>query len=363
MKTLKRPTIKQAGKPLFAAARVHSLLLLSLLAGLNPASSQAPAGLTLGLHAGLSITGAVGVVYAIEYASDLGQTNDPGAWRCLEFLQLPATPYFWADKSRAATDHRRFYRAVVFNPPTNLVFIPPGSFRMGSPTSEVERLTVEGPLTAVTISRGFWMRKYEVTQGEYLAVMGSNPSWFAPRNGYPENPNRPVEYVSWFDATNYCHQLTSRDRATGRIPANSLYRLPTEAEWEYAYRAWTSTRFSYGDDPSYTNLTDHAWYGDNTGPIGSREPRAVGQKLANPWGLHDMAGNVWEWVNDWRSVEYSGGMIVDPQGPTTPATFRRMRGGSFATDASRCRAAFRGGREPDSPDASQGFRVVLAASE
>ena len=100
----------------------------------------------------------------------LAQTN---SWRCLEFLQPPASPYLWADKSAPATG-QRFYRAVVFAAPTNLVFIPPGTFRMGSPTNEVDRFrTMEGPQTAVTISRGFWMGKYEVTQGEYLAVMST----------------------------------------------------------------------------------------------------------------------------------------------------------------------------------------------
>ena len=337
---------------------IKSLLLFSLLAGLNSASSQTPAGLELRLHAGLSITGAVGTVYAIEYATDLGQPNNPGAWRCLEFLQLPATPYFWADKSSPGT-HRRFYRAVVFNAPTNLVFIPPGSFRMGSPTSEVDRLTVEGPLTAVTISRGFWLGKYEVTQAEYLAVMGNNPSRFTPNNGFPGDLNRPVEKVNWFDANGYCAQRTAQERAAGRIATNSAYRLPTEAEWEYAYRGWTSTQFSYGDDPGYADLINYAWYNTNSG----LQTHSVGQKLANPWGLHDMSGNVWEWVSDWRSVAYSGGIVVDPQGQTTPETYRRVRGGSFAYDAVRCRAAFRGGVEPDRPDANVGFRVVLAASE
>ena len=154
------------------------------------ASAQTPAGLDIQVYAGLTITGAVGTVYSIEYVTDLAQTNNASAWRCLEFLQLPASPYLWADKSAPATG-QRFYRAVVFAAPTNMVFIPPGTFRMGSPTNEVDRWDNEGPQTAVTISRGGWMGKYEVTQGEYVALRGSNPSFFT------GDTNRPVERVTW----------------------------------------------------------------------------------------------------------------------------------------------------------------------
>ena len=136
-----------------------------------------PPVLDIHLYAGLTITGAVGTVYSVEYVTDLSQTNTPSAWRCLEFLQLPASPYWWADKSAPAIG-KRFYRVVAFAAPTNMVFIPPGTFRMGSPTNEVDRGQDEGPQTEVTISRGFWIGKYEVTQGKYLAVMGSNPSAF-----------------------------------------------------------------------------------------------------------------------------------------------------------------------------------------
>ena len=140
--------------------------------------AQMPPGLDLQLYAGLTITGAVGTVYSIEYVTDLAQTNTPSAWRCLEFLQLSASSYLWADKSAPATG-KRFYRAVQIEAPTNLVFIPPGTFRMGSPTNELYRDNSEGPQTDVTISRGYWMGKYEVTQGDYGAVMGSNPSYFS----------------------------------------------------------------------------------------------------------------------------------------------------------------------------------------
>jgi formylglycine-generating enzyme required for sulfatase activity len=313
--------------------------------------------LDIHLYAGLTITGAVGTVYSVEYVTDLAQTNTPGAWRCLEYLQLPASPYLWADRSAPATG-KGFYRAVQTGAPTNMVFIPPGTFRMGSPTNEVDRLDDEGPQTAVTISRGFWMGKYDVTQGEYLAVMGRNPSYFTTNQGYSLDLTRPVETVSWFGATNYCGTLTQRERAAGRIATNSVYRLPTEAEWEYACRGWTSTRFSYGDDPGYTNLTDYAWYSDNSG--GMTHP--VGHKLPNPWGLYDMHGNVWEWCQDWWSDSLPGGIAVDPQGPVTGSP-RVIRGAYWDDFARDCRSAVRGGGDPGVSGSGLGFRVLLAPGQ
>ena len=335
------------------------------------ASAQTPAGLDLHLYAGLTITGAVGTVYSINYATDLARTNSANAWRCLEFLQLPVSPYLWLDKSGPATG-QRFYQAVVMEAPMNMVFIPPGTFRIGSPTNEVDRGVDEGPQTAVTIDRGFWMGKYEVTQGEYQAVTGGNPSWFngdrtwAGYGDYGVDLNRPVEWVSWEDATNYCGQLTERERTAGRIPTNCVCRLPTEAEWEYACRAWTSTRFSYGDDPGhttetaetvgYTNLTNYAWYLENSG--GQTHP--VGQKLPNPWGLYDMHGNVWEWCQDWLGP-YPGRSVSDPKGPASGGD-RVLRGGSWSSLARCCRSADRCDYRPDFGE-SFGFRAVLAPGQ
>jgi formylglycine-generating enzyme required for sulfatase activity len=245
------------------------------------------------------------------------------------------------------------------------VFIPPGTFRMGSPTNEVDRnddvnYDSEGPQTAVTISRGFWMGKYLVTQGDYLALMGSNPSFFTTndRAWNPISPdlNRPVEHVRWDDATNYCATLTRQERAAGRIATNSGYRLPTEAEWEYACRAWTSTRFSYGDDPGYTNLANYAWYADNN----TYMTHPVGQKLANPWGLYDMHGNVFEWCQDWYGP-YPGGIALDPQGPAT-GLYPVIRGGLFEDYAGACRSAERVLGYIPLVDFI-GFRVVLAPGQ
>jgi formylglycine-generating enzyme required for sulfatase activity len=327
-----------------------AIICWAALAVAPRASAQTPPGLNLQLYAGLTITGAVGTVYSVEYVTDLAQTN---SWRCLEYLQLLASPYLWADKSVPATG-QRFYQAVVFAAPTNLVFIPPGTFRMGSPTNEVDRQPipgiVEGPQTAVTISKGFWMGKYHVTQAEFLAVMGFNPSTVL-------GDMNPVETVSWFDATNYCGKLTQSQRAAGRISTNCVYRLPTEAEWEYACRAWTSTRFSYGDDPGYTNLTQYAWYDVNSGATA----HPVGQKLPNPWGLYDMHGNIAEWCQDWYAP-YPVGIALDPQGPATGST-RVFRGGLWLRPASYCRSAWRNVAPPDFTGGGGGFRVVLAPGQ
>jgi len=323
--------------------RLFFILCWAALAVGPRASAQTPPGLDLKLYAGLSITGVVGTIYSVEYLDDLASSND---WHCLAFVQLPVTNYLWFDPTAQATV-RRFYRATQFSAPGNLVFIPPGTFRMGSPTNEVDRDVSEGPQTAVTISHGFWMGKYEVTQGDYLAVMGKNPSNFT------GDTNRPVEQVSWFDATNYCSKLTQQERAAGRIATNSVYRLPTEAEWEYACRGWTSTRFSYGDDPGYTNLTQYAWFDVDSGAM----THPVGQKLPNPWGLYDMHGNVAEWCQDWYAP-YPGGIAIDPQGPATGST-RSARGGPWFRTARNFRSAWRNAASPDIMGAA-GFRVVLA---
>jgi formylglycine-generating enzyme required for sulfatase activity len=354
-------------------AKPKATILASLLLGaitlplLTPylSSAQTPPGLNIQLYAGLTITGAVGTVYSVEYVTNL-QTN---SWRCLEFLQPAASPYLWVDKSASATGHR-FYRATVFAAPTNLVFIPPGTFRMGSPTNELGRepyypQIVEGPQTAVTISKGFWMGKYLVTQAEYLAVMGTNPSLFngdrsgdpPPFNGnYGTDLTRPVETVSWFNATNYCGKFTQSERAAGRISTNSVYRLPTEAEWEYACRAWTSTRFSYGDDLDYTSLDQYGWFDANSDAM----THPVGQKLPNPWGLYDMHGNVAEWCQDWYAP-YPGGISIDPQGPTT-GSLRIGRGGPWFHPDSDLRSAWRNAVPPNTMGAA-GFRVVLASGQ
>ncbi len=327
-----------------------SYLLLALLFRAS-ASATPPQELSIDVYAGLSINGAVGTPYSIEYSRDLAET---GEWRCLAFVQLPVTQ-FWVDQTAPATE-KRFYRmqpAVH----TNLVFIPPGTFRMGSAPNELDRnpadplIDSEGPQTEVTISHGFFMGKYEVTQGDYLAIMNNNPSHFK------GDVNRPVEQVTWFNATNYCNKLTKQERAAGRISTNSVYRLPTEAEWEYACRALTSTRFSYGDDPAYAEAGDYVWSADNS----NLSTQPVGQKLPNPWGLYDMHGNVAEWCLD-RYGPHPGGIAVDPQGPATGSS-RVAKGGLWFRPADFSRSAFRRDIDPTAVLDGSGFRVVLVRGE
>ena len=316
-------------------------------------------------YAGLTVVGAVGKVYSIEYVTDLTAPAESD-WRCLEYLQLPASPYLWVDKSTPATG-RRFYRAVAMEAPENMVFIPPGTFRMGSPTNE-GTLSGSGQLQMhVIISRGFWMGKHEVTQGEYLKVMGYNPSWFNGVRGqidYGSDLSRPVEWVSWHYAVGYCEELTKMERAAGRIAPNVVYRLPTEAEWEYACRGGTSTQFSHGEDPSHIELRDYAWYVDNSN--GQTHP--VGQKLPNPWGLVDMHGNVFEWCLDWFEL-YPGGIVLDPQGPDM-GSYRVIRGGSWQPgafdahyDARACGSGSRSSRYAVTWRADVGFRLILAPGQ
>ena len=218
------------------------------------------------------------------------------------------------------------------------VWIPAGEFLMGSTSSEAT--DDQRPVTRVRISRGYWLGKYEVTQGQWEAVMGSNPSFFDECG-----PDCPVEHVSWEDAQAFLRQLNGR---TG----GSRYRLPTEAEWEYAARAGTT-----GD--RYGTLDAIAWYTDNsttssTSPLGSTQP--VGQKMPNAWGLHDMLGNVSELVQDWAG-EYPGGAVTDPAGPLS-GSHRLHRGCGWASFDFWCRSPKRLSVWPVTPSPNHGFRLL-----
>jgi len=253
--------------------------------------------------------------------------------------------------TRTLSRSERYFRLTKLTL-NNMVWIPPGTFMMGSPTNEVGRRTNEGPQTTVTISRGFGIGIYEVTQGEYLEVIGSNPSNFT------GDLSRPVESVNWFAATNYCAQLTTRERNTGTIPVNWSYRLPTSAEWEYACRAGTTTRYSYGDDPDYINLTEYAWHYPANSALMTHP---VGQKRPNPWGLYDMYGNVWETCLDsWdQTTGYPGGSVTDPF-DLAPGSYHIIRGGGWGSPRTGCRSATYHFADPADGRSSKGFRIILA---
>jgi formylglycine-generating enzyme required for sulfatase activity len=301
----------------------------------------------------LTLRGCSGTTNQMQFSSDLRSATN---WTTFTNVVLTTNQSCVVTDQTSSGASGRFYRVkVTGGPPTNpnpseLVWIPAGTFLMGSPSNELDRSSNEGPQTQVTLTRGFWMAKTPVTQSQYLNTMGVNPSFF--KTG---SPYQPVESVSWTDATNYCAKLTQAERAAGRLPTNYVYRLPTEAEREYATRAGTTNRFSYGDDPSYASLASYAWYGD-TSLMAS--PKIVGQKLPNPWGLYDLHGNVMEWCWDW-STAYAGGQATDPKGPGT-GTKRVIRGGSVSSLAKDCRSAFRIKDSPANASINVGFRVVLA---
>jgi len=279
---------------------------------------------------------------------------------------------------------------------TDYAYVPPGDLMMGSPEGETFRLEDEIPQHKVQITRGFWMKVNEVTQVEWTALMGTAPSYF-PDCG----DDCPVDRVSWWDAVAYCNELSRKEGleecyelsgCTGEAgggcedpvptcigdyscatvvfagPACSGYRLPTEAEWEHAYRAGTTTPF-YNGQISTASCADEgldliAWFcgseGNGTHPVRRKEP--------NAWGLYDMSGNVSEWVWDWYDAGFYAGRPdpdADPLGPALAADLevRVHRGGSHGDTAPSCRAADRGSEPPDSRALFLGLRPVRTVLE
>ena len=221
----------------------------------------------------------------------------------------------------------------------SFLVVPPGKFRMGSNRGgENER-----PIHEVTISRAYGLGVTEVTEQQYTTVMGKSPGL--------EKPANAINSLSWNQANEFCQRLSElpEEKAAGRV-----YRLPTEAEWEYACRAGTDTAYSFGDDP--TLVTQHAWYSRN----GGQDTHPPGQKIPNPWGFSDMYGNAWEWCQNW-AYEYPEGSATDPAGPTTGKT-RVLRGGGFFHREPDCRSASRFTEDPNSPTKfTGGFRVAFTA--
>jgi formylglycine-generating enzyme required for sulfatase activity len=224
-----------------------------------------------------------------------------------------------------------------------LEYIPAGTFMMGSPETEADRRPDE-TLHEVTISKSFYMGKYPVTQAEWLMVMANNPSHF-------KRARFPVENVSWDDAMEFCANVKQQ---TGQAIC-----LPTEAEWEYACRAGTTTPFHFGKalNGTQANCDGNYPYGTTTEGPHLQETSAVGSYPANAWGLHDMHGNVWEWCSDWYG-EYPIIIVTDPQGPQK-GEYRVLRGGSLYGYSEDCRASYRSRSSPGFRSLFNGFRVLL----
>jgi formylglycine-generating enzyme required for sulfatase activity len=222
-----------------------------------------------------------------------------------------------------------------------MVLIPAGQFEMGSPESDNDAADDEKPRHRVKITKPFYLGKFPVTQAQWKAVTGSNPSKF-------HGLNDPVEQISWYECQQFIGKLNT-------ILGNGRCCLPSEAQWEYACRAGSSTRYSFGDDPSH--LGEHAWYAANAGG----RTHSVGLKKPNAWGLYDMTGNVWEWCQDWYARDYyATSPFDDPSGPSS-GTLRVCRGGGWGFSVRDCRSAYRGDVVPEFRHPLLGLRIACEA--
>ena len=245
----------------------------------------------------------------------------------------------WGKSSSLTPGSERKFAGMTF------CWIPPGDFMMGSPENEKERVDFEGLRHRVTISKGFWLGKYPVTQDEWETVIGNNPS------EYKGDGRRSVENVYWYDCQGFIQQLNAE--------SEDSFRLPSEAEWEYACRAGTTTRFYWGGDLNESNIKDYAWHCDNCGGVTS----PVGQKRPNAWGLHDMSGNVKEWCEDDWHDSYAGAPTDGRAWVDSPRGSDRLsRGGSWWNSQRGCRSAQRYRYTPDDWNYGRiGFRLALPA--
>jgi formylglycine-generating enzyme required for sulfatase activity len=238
-----------------------------------------------------------------------------------------------------------------------MIFCPPGTFTMGSPTSETGRGTDETQ-HQVTLTNGFYLGKYEVTQAQYQTVMNGNSAGLSADPSQFKGSNRPVERASWEDAQIFLTRLNSIEQSAGRLPNGWKYVLPTEAEWEYACRAGTTTAYSWGNDLN-SSRANYNWDGGPNDGNDSKQTVNIGQFSANPWGFYDMHGNVWEWVSDWKANYFTGAQ-TDPEGPASGSN-RVARGGSWSPGGSHLRSAKRVSGTPSRRDNGLGFRVGFQA--
>ena len=259
-----------------------------------------------------------------------------------EDATISDTRRFILDRNAGPTPGEEREFQLIENMNIMMVWIPPGNFMMGAQNGEQHSQENEFPRHRVDIENGYWMGKYELTQAQYEAVMGNNPA-----HDYGEGDNFPVYFASWESLQEFEAELDNQ------------FRLPSEAEWEYACRAGTETRYYFGDDPNYVEIDDYTWHLRNS----DNQAHEVGGLQPNDWGLYDMSGNVWEFCEDWYHGNYDdapddGSAWVNP-----PGNERITKGGSFADNLpSFCRSAIRGLGSPDgSGFANVGFRLVREA--
>lgn len=326
-------------KAVLAGDKVALIILLNAGSGYTASPAVAieippkPLATRLELVPKLTVEGPVGSLARVESGLTLN-----GPWEVWTNVTVGRDGVVLVDLRVAAA--ARFYRTIAGWLPAGFFWIPPGTFVMGSPATEPDRDSDEVQHT-VTLTQGLWMSDHEVTQSEYQLLMGSNPSRF-------KSADLPVDSVTWDEAVLYCQKLTEQDRAAGRITAQQAYRLPTEAEWEYAARAGTT-------GPRYGELDAIAWYNANSG----NQTHAVKQKSSNAWGLYDLIGNLWEYCSDWYG-DYPAGSAIDPTGLVSGSK-RVVRGGSWGNTPKDSRSANRDSVVSGPRYESVGFRLVLSS--
>lgn len=240
------------------------------------------------------------------------------------------------------------------NVPLEMVWIPAGTFMMGRYANEQDSQSNESPQHQVTIASGFWMGKYEVTKAQWNAVMNTTP-WSG--LGYViTEPNSPAVFVSWNDAQSFVAALNTHITDTGQGAAT--FHLPSEAQWEYACRAGTTTRFYWGNDSTYTDIGNFAWWSGNAWSANERYAHVVGLKVPNAWGLYDMTGNAWEWCEDWYHSNYTGAPTDGSAWVSPAGSLRVGRGGSWFNVAHNCRSAQRSNNTPWNVSNILGFRLA-----
>jgi len=343
------------------------ICLFCLAAFFLTATAFSQPSLAIKFNPTVAITGLPGSMQQVQYTTDLANSN---SWATIGFAMVTANPTYFTDTG--ANGESRFYRTITVGlPDTNLVWLPPATFVIGSPVTEADRSTNEGPQTTVTLTQGFFIGRYEVRNADYIQIMGSLPvESDASLTNYLL---RAVRGVRWYEATNYCALRTAAELQQGRIPVGFAYRLPTEAEWEYACRAGTTTVFAFGnqllsDSVLGVQAIFKGTFPYPTGvfspsPATFSYPQPVGTCAPNASGLFDLHGNVGEWCLDSYNSNspgpYPGGSVTNFIS-TAGFLYKIIRGGGYSNPAKDCRSAARQVASSISPDTLVGFRVVLA---